>query len=92
MNSEIKLLRNDVDTALANLQSSTNTLKAILPLSIGKNNVLDVVDKLEQLNKELTLITESYKSLLLQNEESTRLSVTFMSGVDTELSSLLRTK
>ncbi|MDQ0273322.1 YwqI/YxiC family protein [Cytobacillus purgationiresistens] len=90
MSSEIKILKNDVDEALSKLQSSTNALTTSLPASIGSNNVLDTVKKMNQLNQALNQVAEAYKALLQQNEESTRQSVEFMAEADKQISSFIK--
>ncbi|MCM3705295.1 MULTISPECIES: YwqI/YxiC family protein [Cytobacillus] len=86
MNTEIKLRISDIEQALSKLQSSANGLQPSLPPTIGQNNVLDFINKLNALNNQLQQVTEAYKSLLLQNEEATRQSVQFLDESDRLLS------
>ncbi|MBD7939694.1 MULTISPECIES: YwqI/YxiC family protein [Cytobacillus] len=90
MSTEIKLIKGDVEEALAKLQTSANALKSSLPADIGQNNVLTTVDRLNQLNQVIIQVTETYKTLLLQNEQSTRQSVAFLSEADEQISSYIK--
>ncbi|URM32860.1 YwqI/YxiC family protein [Cytobacillus firmus] len=86
MNTEIKLRISDIEQALSKLQSSANGLQSSLPSTIGENNVLDFINKLNALNRQLQQVTEAYKSVLLQNEDTTRQSVQFLDESDRLLS------
>lgn len=87
LSSEIKMKYSDVEQALSKLHSSSSALQTSFPSSIGGNNVLDVVKQLNNLNTLLQQVGDSYKALLLQNEETTRSSVKFMNDTDHQLSS-----
>ena len=86
MDTEIKLRINEIERALSKLQSSANGLQPSLPSTIGENNVLDFINKLNALNRQLQQVTEAYKSVLLQNEETTRHSAQFLDESDRLLS------
>ncbi|OHX45090.1 YwqI/YxiC family protein [Cytobacillus oceanisediminis] len=86
MDTEIKLRISDIEQALSKLQTSANGLQPSLPSTIGENNVLDFINKLNALNRQLQQVTEAYKSVLLQNEETTRQSVQFLDESDRLLS------
>ncbi|MEK3856549.1 YwqI/YxiC family protein [Cytobacillus sp. FSL H8-0458] len=86
MDTEIKLRISDIELALSKLQSSANGLQPTLLSTIGENNVLDFINKLNALNRQLQQGTEAYKSILLKNEETTRLSVQFLDESDRLLS------
>ena len=90
MSTEIKMIKGDVDAALSKLQSSTSALQASLPSSIGGNNVLDTVNKLNEINQAFVQVAEAYKALLQQNQESTKKSVEFMAEADKQLSSIMK--
>ncbi|MBN8204137.1 MULTISPECIES: YwqI/YxiC family protein [Bacillaceae] len=86
MDTEIKLRISEIEQALSKLQASANGLQPFLPSTIGENNVLDFINKLNVLNRQLQQVTETYKSVLLQNEETTRQSVQFLDESDRLLS------
>ncbi|MDQ0187960.1 YwqI/YxiC family protein [Cytobacillus kochii] len=90
MSTEIKLIKGDVEEALAKLQTSANALKSSLHAEIGQNNVLTTVERLNQLNQMIIQVTETYKTLLLQNEQSTRQSVAFLTEADEQISSYIK--
>ena len=86
MDTEIKLRISEIEQALSKLQSSAKGLQPTLPSTIGENNVLDFINKLNSLNRQLQQVTEAYKSVLLQNEKTTRQSVQFLDESDRLLS------
>lgn len=90
MSTEIKVIKSEVDEALAKLQSSANAIKSTLPSDVGSNNVLTTVERLNQLNQTIVQVTEAYKALLLKNEQSTRQSVAFLSEADEQISSYIK--
>lgn len=82
----MKVKKNDIEQALSKLKSSTSTLQTSLPQSIQGNNVLDLVTELNNLNRAIEEMAQSYKQLLIQNEEATRQSVQFIVDTDKKLS------
>ncbi|MDQ0215833.1 translation initiation factor 2B subunit (eIF-2B alpha/beta/delta family) [Oikeobacillus pervagus] len=92
MSQEIKLEYGEVEQALSTLKSSTGSLETTVPSSIGNQNVLDVVKKLNKLNHSLQEALTSYKALLIHNEEATRKSVDAMRETDEKLATSLHVK
>ncbi|MEC2071037.1 YwqI/YxiC family protein [Alkalihalophilus marmarensis] len=90
--SEIKIIYADVEQELAKLQTAVQALDPSMPSSVGENNVLDVVDRLNQLNQQLNQMVEAYQALLLKNEEDTRQSIETMKQADQNVSSQINSK
>ncbi|MCM3618164.1 YwqI/YxiC family protein [Sutcliffiella horikoshii] len=87
MSTEIKVKQSEIEQALTQMKSSSEALNSSFPSSIGNGNRLDVVNKLNEINRTLEQLTENYKALLLHNEEMTRQSVGQMVEKDQQLSS-----
>lgn len=87
MSTEIKIKQSEIEQALTQMKSSSEALTSSFPSSIGSGNQLDVVNKLNEINRKLEQLTENYKALLLHNEEMTRQSVQQMMEKDQQLSS-----
>lgn len=87
MSTEIKIKKSEIEQALAQMKSSSDALTSSFPTSIGSGNRLDVVNKLNEINRTLEQLTENYKALILHNEEMTRQSVEQMVEKDQQLSS-----
>ncbi|WP_404446509.1 YwqI/YxiC family protein [Sutcliffiella horikoshii] len=86
MSTEIKIRQSEIEQALSQMKSSSEALTSSFPSSIGNGNRLDVVNKLNELNRTLEQLTENYKALILHNEEMTRQSVEQMVEKDQQLS------
>ncbi|HZG70415.1 MAG TPA: YwqI/YxiC family protein [Chondromyces sp.] len=89
MSDQIKIVYEDVEQALTKLKSSTQMIDTSFPSSIGGENVLDTVTKLNEINQALQQLTEAYKALLLKNEEATRQSVQAMKETDEQVANLI---
>lgn len=87
MSTEIKIKQSEIEQALTQMKSSTEALASSFPSSIGSGNRLDVVNRLNEINRALEQLTENYKALLLHNEQMTRQSVQQMVEKDQQLSS-----
>ncbi|WP_146548950.1 YwqI/YxiC family protein [Rummeliibacillus suwonensis] len=85
MSTEIKIKQTDIDQALSKMKSSTNTLHTSLPSAIGEDNVLTIIQKWKGLHQALGQVLESYKVLLIQNEETSRQAVQSMIELDEKL-------
>ncbi|WP_404469220.1 YwqI/YxiC family protein [Sutcliffiella horikoshii] len=87
MSTEIKIKQSEIEQALSQMKSSSEALTSSFPTAIGSGNRLDVVNKLNEINRTLEQLTENYKALMLHNEEMTRQSVEQMVEKDQQLSS-----
>lgn len=90
MSTEIKIRYSDVIEALSQLNTSLSAFQTTMPSAVGGNNILNVVQTLNQLNRTFQQINESYKSLLLSNREATLHSIQSMQETDKLLSSQLK--
>ncbi|MDV2686597.1 YwqI/YxiC family protein [Alkalihalophilus lindianensis] len=90
--SEIKILYADVEQELAKLQNSIQALDPSMPTAVGANNVLEVVDRMNQLNQQMNQMVEAYQALLLKNEQDTLQALETMKEADQQVSSQIMTK
>ncbi|WP_139377088.1 YwqI/YxiC family protein [Halobacillus hunanensis] len=82
MSNEIKLRVSDVEQALSNLQTATQSLTPPSIKDVSGQNRLDVVDQLNELNSSLAQLINSYKTLLLNNESATKQSIETLLATD----------
>ncbi|WMT18243.1 YwqI/YxiC family protein [Parageobacillus toebii] len=85
MSNEIKIVYEKVESSIANMERSTQSLEPVFPSSLGGENVLDVVTKLNELMQELQQTFIAYKELLIKNEIDTRQSIQTMRYADEEV-------
>ncbi len=85
MSTEIKIKQNVIDQELSKMKSSTNALHTSLPSAVGEDNVLTAVQKWKVLHQEYEKMLESYKTLLIQNEEASQQVVQSMIELDDQL-------
>ena len=57
MSQEIKVKTGEVKQALSKLKHSASAIKPAVPTDIKGQNKLDVVDKIEDMNKDLKKLT-----------------------------------
>ncbi|MFT0802638.1 YwqI/YxiC family protein [Bacillus swezeyi] len=90
MSQEIKVKTGEVKEALSKLQHSAEALKPNVPTDIkGKNN-LDVVKKIEDMNKDLKELTKAYASALSKQIAQTESAVETMKDTDNKLASSIK--
>ncbi|MCA0151372.1 MULTISPECIES: YwqI/YxiC family protein [Rossellomorea] len=92
MSNEIRVVQGEIEHHLSKMKSSAESLQPDVPQNIGQENRLEVVTKLNELNQSLELMLQSYKELLIRNEELTRQAVQDMSDADKELSSHIKAR
>ncbi|MCA1061070.1 YwqI/YxiC family protein [Rossellomorea aquimaris] len=92
MVNEIKVVHGEIEQSLAKVKSSTESLRSDLPKNIGKENSLEVVTKLNELNQMMEQMIDHYKQLLIRNEELTRQAVQDMAQADRDLSSHIKVR
>lgn len=92
MVNEIKVVHGEIEQSLAKVKSSTESLRSDLPKNIGKENSLEVVTKLTELNQMMEQMIDHYKQLLIRNEELTRQAVQDMAQADRDLSSHIKVR
>lgn len=85
MSTEIKIRYGEVEQALSRLKDSTQALDTSMPSNIGGKNVLEVINRLNELNGKMKVLLTAYKTLLQQNENSTQHSVQMMREADEKL-------
>ncbi|MFC4025269.1 YwqI/YxiC family protein [Oceanobacillus longus] len=92
MGNEIRVNQSEIEQNLSKIKATTDSLQPAIPTNIGNGNRLDVVAKLNELNHSLEQMVQSYKELLLRNEELTRQSVQGMADADREISSQIKVR
>ncbi|MDX8289321.1 DUF5344 family protein [Metabacillus indicus] len=81
MEKEIKINYSEVEQSLEDMKASASLLEMNLKVLDGEN-ILASAKKLDELNKQLVLLTEEYKTLLKVNIQLTKQSVENMNEAD----------
>ena len=92
MSNEIRVVQGEIDHHLTKMKSSAESLQPDVPQNIGQENRLEMVTKLNELNQSVEQMLQSYKELLIRNEELTRQAVQDMADADKELSSHIKAR
>lgn len=92
MGNEIRVVQGEIDHHLSKIKSSAESLQPDVPRNIGHENRMEVVTKLNELNQSMEQMVQSYKELLMRNEELTRQAVQDMADADQELSSHIKAR
>lgn len=90
MSSEVKVVQTPVEQALGNLKQSIQALEPSFAKDIKGENVLDVMDKLNEMNHSLQEVLSLYQELLIQSEASTTQAVEAIKQTDEQLASQIR--
>lgn len=85
MSGEIKIVYEEVESSITNMERATQSLELVFPSSLGGENALDAVTRLNELMQALQQTFLAYKELLIQNEIDTRQSVQMMRRTDEEV-------
>ncbi|WP_162596000.1 DUF5344 family protein [Bacillus sp. CGMCC 1.16541] len=89
---EIKLTFNDIEQVVKGMETASSAFEPQLPKDVVKNNQLDVVEEMEQINALLEKVMVSYKAILAQNERMLRHSVEAMKTADESLKTSMSLK
>lgn len=89
MTTEIKIQYEQVLQSLENLYKSIQLIDPTFHITVGGDNQLEVVTKLNELNLKLQNANTLYKEILILNEDLTRHSVDFMKETDIQLSATI---
>ena len=89
MSDEIKIHYDEVEECLIKVNSSSGHLDA-KTASIEGSNQLNIVKKINQINKELKALAISYQSLLKTNIEETQTSLEKMKEADEVIAASVR--
>ena len=84
--SEIKIIDQAVQTALDSLKHSSQDFEGDFTIEKGQN-VLDLVNSIETINQSLNELIDSYRNLLLQNENTARQAVETLKETDQAVAS-----
>lgn len=86
----MKIVYRDIEQTLDRLALSAKSLDTIVAQDVYGANILETTEKLNQLNRSIQQLLQSYKDLLLTNEMSTRQSVQFIEDSDSRLASEMK--
>ncbi|MBS2967593.1 YwqI/YxiC family protein [Metabacillus sp. KIGAM252] len=86
MANEIKVKLEEVYKSLDQLNKTAEGL-SFKTISLKGDNVLNMAEKMDQLNKDINLLTEEYKSLLKVNLQLTKQSVNELDNADKDVAS-----
>lgn len=75
MGEEIKVVQDPIEAALANMQSSIQSMETAFSTDITGENKLEMVDKLNEIRQDCEAILTAYQTLITSNVEATRQSV-----------------
>ncbi|KEZ53367.1 DUF5344 family protein [Metabacillus indicus] len=89
MEKEIKINYSEVEQSLEDMKASAIMLDMNLEVLDGEN-ILASAKKLDELNKQLVLLTEEYKTLLKVNIQLTKQSVENMHEADKSTAASLK--
>ncbi len=89
MEKEIKINYSEVEQSLEDMKASASLLEMNLKVLDGEN-ILASAKKLDELNKQLVLLTEEYKTLLKVNIQLTKQSVENMHEADKSTAASLK--
>lgn len=89
MEKEIKINYSEVGQSLEDMKASASLLEMNLKVLDGEN-ILASAKKLDELNKQLVLLTEEYKTLLKVNIQLTKQSVENMNEADKSTAASLK--
>ncbi|AAU22037.2 YwqI/YxiC family protein [Bacillus licheniformis] len=92
MGQEIKVKTGEVKQALSKLKHSAQAVKPNVQTDISGKNNLDVVKKIESMNKDLKSLTKAYASALAKQIAQTEQAVNAIKDADKKLSSSIKAK
>lgn len=84
--NEIKIIDQAVQTALDSLKQSSQDFEGDFTIEKGQN-VLDLMNSIETINQSLNELIDSYRNLLLQNENTARRAVETLKETDQAVAS-----
>ncbi|MBT2217466.1 DUF5344 family protein [Virgibacillus dakarensis] len=75
MGEEIKVVPFSIKSALAELQAAGESLETAFAKEINGENVLEMVDKINEMKQTYEAILTSYKTLLKNNADETGVAI-----------------
>ncbi|MDP4552890.1 DUF5344 family protein [Alkalihalobacillus macyae] len=87
MSKEIQIKYDEIEQVISRIEKTLHSLNTEIPNNLASENRLDVVERINQLNKMLTEVGNAYKEVLSANNESVRKSLSDMENTDQQLSS-----
>jgi len=89
VSQEIKVRYGDVEEAISKIDGAADSLETSLEEITGSNE-LNVVDKLNELSQLLAEVSEAYKQVLKENNQTVRTTLEDMKQVDENLSTSIK--
>ncbi|MDQ0224113.1 hypothetical protein CHH83_03270 [Bacillus sp. 7586-K] len=89
MSQEIKVRYGDVEEAISKIDGAADSFETSLEEITGSNE-LNVVDKLNELSQLLVEVSEAYKQVLKENNQTVRTTLEDMKQVDENLSTSIK--
>ncbi|CAN7185671.1 YwqI/YxiC family protein [Rossellomorea sp. LjRoot5] len=90
MGEELKIRYSAVEQAVTYIDNASESLTTDIPSTIANDNRLDVTERINELNHQLSEIRKMYKELLAKNNQSVKQSLISMEEADRELSSSIK--
>lgn len=92
MADHIKVHYETVQDSVSNVESALGSMDHTLPQGLASGNVLDLVEKLNQLNEVLQQQGEEYQRILKMNNDSVRTALQTLEETDQQLSASINVR
>ncbi|MBG9770914.1 DUF5344 family protein [Bacillus vallismortis] len=92
MSLEVKVKTDEVKQAISKLKGSNHGKSFNIPANISGQNHLDVLTKIESINKELEGLTKVYTSTLTKQSIQTEQAIEALQHTDETLASSIKTQ
>jgi len=90
MSTEIKLVDAPIEAALAELKSSIQSMETTFSKEIEGENVLDMVNKLNEMKASFEEIVTIYQALLVSNVDGTKDSIEAFQEMESSLANSIQ--
>lgn len=89
MSNELKVSYDVVRNSVKAIENSLNSMQADINSNIGSGNTLDAIKKINEMNLMIIQITEQYKKVLKEHNQSVEQSLETLHHVDQILASFM---
>lgn len=89
MSNELKVSYDVVRNSVKAIENSLNSMQADINSNIGSGNTLDTIKKINEMNLMIIQITEQYKKVLKEHNQSVEQSLETLHHVDQILASFM---
>ncbi|WP_078579215.1 DUF5344 family protein [Salipaludibacillus agaradhaerens] len=90
MGKEIKIVYEEVQQSLDTFQETSQSISTTTLDKVGVDNLLDSVDKLNNVNLQVNQLVQSYQNLLIINASGSKELIQSMKNVDKKLSNSIK--